>query len=172
MRGENPRRVGEIPQHLGTSPRARGKLIFPHLKRRHIRNIPACAGKTTGGPRGPRCAPGTSPRARGKRGRFSLSLMIFRNIPACAGKTLPCTINRSCCTEHPRVRGENCFPSHSGQIWLGTSPRARGKREIVSAAQKLVGNIPACAGKTGPSLYMSMIRQEHPRVRGENQKWL
>ena len=74
--------------------------------------------------------------------------MIFRNIPACAGKTTFLTMTVGATPEHPRVRGENKRKGNLSPTERGTSPRARGKRDIRRA--EIVGSriIPACAGKT------------------------
>ena len=47
VRGENNRSVRRFVNKCGTSPRARGKLRVSIGSHRDIRNIPACAGKTT-----------------------------------------------------------------------------------------------------------------------------
>ena len=73
---------------------------------------------------------GTSPRARGKRGRSNPTRGRVGNIPACAGKTYVLIVANSVPTEHPRVRGENSSISEMGLRISGTSPRARGKRDL------------------------------------------
>ena len=108
VRGENPAFANSIPDDVGTSPRARGKLPVTWFPLSNNRNIPACAGKTfaTGdqgawGAEHPRVRGensnnvavsgtriGTSPRARGKRVKKGEKVDFARNIPACAGKTL------------------------------------------------------------------------------------
>ena len=148
VRGEN---TGEMMQSLsqrGTSPRARGKLLKKAITRENVRNIPACAGKTSmvgvsgawvtehprvRGENRPEhmatvTSEGTSPRARGKQHLLRNRFVQPRNIPACAGKTTLCA---------------SLFP-----INLGTSPRARGKPGPRAHEYRGVRNIPACAGKT------------------------
>ena len=133
-----------------------------------MRNIPACAGKTTPN-RG--CTPqstehprvrgenhrkaqglttpyGTSPRARGKLYLAEDKQQEFRNIPACAGKTLVGKMGSVFDEEHPRVRGENSSRVSSWVKISGTSPRARGKPYDYKDAGQTIRNIPACAGKT------------------------
>ena len=111
---------------------------------------------------------GTSPRARGKRAWILCCQNAFRNIPACAGKTPPLADAGVVAQEHPRVRGENLIIESHKLSPFGTSPRARGKRSMMSLASSSRGNIPACAGKTGPLAWTSLTSPEHPRVRGEN----
>ena len=148
VRGENYSFDAAYRAGLGTSPRARGKLVLGTKPDTYPGNIPACAGKTQqrarhsqlmpehprvrgenlGAADGRLGAVGTSPRARGKLMLHIENVGFHRNIPACAGKTktLPgCTASYK---EHPRVRGENrrrCAPRLQ---YRGTSPRARGKQ--------------------------------------------
>ena len=112
---------------------------------------------------------GTSPRARGKRMFQPPQSGAQRNIPACAGKTSSVPIGEKNSAEHPRVRGENmmCDAEHIGLD--GTSPRARGKLRCFRHLLTILRNIPACAGKTHDTHLLNTLRQEHPRVRGENQ---
>ena len=66
------------------------------------------------------------------------------------------------------MRGENAAVLSHMVIAAGTSPRARGK--LGRAFPVFTGgrNIPACAGKTIPSITTPGVTPEHPRVRGEN----
>ena len=126
--------------------------------------------------RGENCLPcheikekvGTSPRARGKHRARSPGSLLVRNIPACAGKTWVSLISPPVPSEHPRVRGENGGGYHAGQDTVGTSPRARGKLIFPARVQLPKRNIPACAGKTFTPDQLAILREEHPRVRGEN----
>ena len=100
----------------------------------------------------PRTAPGyrngTSPRTRGKHPYQSRPGPTCRNIPAHAGKTERRDFNDVTRKEHPRARGENPHSITLITIKIGTSPRTRGKRWVVS----MVG----------------IALPEHPRARGEN----
>ena len=101
---------------------------------------------------------GTSPRARGKH-TLTVRLDIEdRNIPACAGKTKLLRKQAWPAQEHPRVRGENYRTMESGGGRIGTSPRARGKRQYGALAGELQRNIPACAGKTGVTASTSPMK--------------
>ena len=91
---------------------------------------------------------GTSPRARGKLPAYPLAYRTRRNIPACAGKTQSARLGWCNATEHPRVRGENSKGTRWASQWIGTSPRARGKRSYTDSLRLQTRNIPACAGKT------------------------
>ena len=188
MRGENTIEVFINSLNTGTSPRARGKP--PRMAGVVMAggNIPACAGKTVidhpdseGGGEHPRVRGengqpekfyahprGTSPRARGKLVCHPLIGFLQRNIPACAGKTGSPAGSKIEAEEHPRVRGENKSQTDSKPYANGTSPRARGKRELWHGTKTAAGNIPACAGKTRRVGILAARQTEHPRVRGEN----
>ena len=127
VRGENICTPFVPPDSIGTSPRARGKLLIPNGFGIVGRNIPACAGKThipvailiaekehprvRGENASIACEtsmpPGTSPRARGKPHRIPDHGCGAGNIPACAGKTWFLLSRKIVGKEHPRVRGEN-----------------------------------------------------------------
>ena len=52
-------------------------------------------------------------------------------------------------------------------IW-GSSPRVRGKRNAKRRCMRLIGLIPACAGKTAIAVALRESIGAHPRVCGEN----
>ncbi len=111
---------------------------------------------------------GTSPRAWGKPIGKRAEFLAFRNIPTCVGKTLRWRDASRRSAEHPHVRGENlCGVQVRGQR-RGTSPRAWGKPEARSAAWAEQRNIPTCVGKTSSGKSSSVVKPEHPHVRGEN----
>ena len=89
-------------------------------------------------------------------------------IPACAGKTkarFTAPTNRGA---HPRVCGENLRWVDKAELFLGSSPRVRGKPggEVYDAGGG--GLIPACAGKTSRIGSQRRTCRAHPRVCGEN----
>ena len=53
--------------------------------------------------------------------------------------------------------------------FMGSSPRVRGKQDVIREAVKMAGLIPACAGKTYRGLEAVRGMWAHPRVCGENQ---
>ena len=111
---------------------------------------------------------GSSPRVRGKLTCGYCSQDRCGLIPACAGKTRRDRVQSERMQAHPRVCGENrpqCLPSPHDS---GSSPRVRGKRDVIKEAVRTAGLIPACAGKTLPSLNGELMARAHPRVCGEN----
>ena len=102
------------------------------------------------------------PAAQGPLGRWR------RNIPAYAGKTTNRSSVRGCAAEHPRVCGENRPLRGRWGGGEGTSPRMRGKPQIVAVYGGVRRNIPAYAGKTPAQCPRTAYHEEHPRVCGEN----
>ena len=152
--------------------------------------IPACAGKTCTSlqwaelPRAhPRVcgenfsassrsmrAPGSSPRVRGKPLQSHAADRSRRLIPACAGKTAIRPRQFRQVTAHPRVCGENEAISRRSPCSEGSSPRVRGKPDVLGVSVAYLGLIPACAGKTQCRSSRGLRSRAHPRVCGENVK--
>ncbi len=65
------------------------------------------------------------------------------------------------------MRGEKLFHSQSCVWMVGSPPHARGKAVTTSSAVFLLRITPACAGKSFHQLNFRLIRQDHPRMRGE-----
>ena len=188
MCGENTRPKHAHTTELGSSPRVRGKQDEGTFQPRRAGLIPACAGKTPSPPETfsrPPAHPrvcgenvyhrafsqkngGSSPRVRGKLIHACQRPADLGLIPACAGKT--CTLCQVGARgwAHPRVCGENVFICTRFLHSRGSSPRVRGKRTVGSSAQRRIGLIPACAGKTKQARKRRANRPAHPRVCGEN----
>ena len=112
--------------------------------------------------------PGTSPRTRGKPHPQARSQTPIGNIPAHAGKTLALAKPPGSRAEHPPARGENFHMLHIAGGFGGTSPRTRGKRQVLLQDTFSGRNIPAHAGKTIVHDTNVGRKSEHPRARGEN----
>ena len=70
---------------------------------------------------------------------------------------------------HPRGGGENRAKQVDVHGGFGSSPRGRGKPEILGVCDDGYRLIPAGAGKTKGRLPYAAVRQAHPRGGGENQ---
>ena len=138
----------QAQQPNGSPPHARGRHSYDATTDMRVRITPACAGKTftvhspTASPadhprmRGEDCLPppvlgkfaGSPPHARGRL--FARVELHFsgRITPACAGKTCTQTGPWGYNTDHPRMRGEDVWPSDNGYIPVGSPPHARGRR--------------------------------------------
>ena len=186
--GENPGDRTESATLDGSSPRVRGKRGLQRRLRGFAGLIPARAGKTTCSTRGSppttahpracgenevsvrRCASGegSSPRVRGKPELLADSRVETRLIPARAGKTIIIFGTPENIAAHPRACGENRPRPCRMFSCEGSSPRVRGKREVIDAHSARVGLIPARAGKTTRGIGPSVNPGAHPRACGEN----
>ena len=111
---------------------------------------------------------GSSPRVRGKRDARLRPGRRRGLIPACAGKTSSLVAQRPMNRAHPRVCGENGVSITGNVVWMGSSPRVRGKRPPGAGLWITRGLIPACAGKTPHTVGFVAQCGAHPRVCGEN----
>ena len=111
---------------------------------------------------------GSSPRARGTRRGALAAERGRRIIPARAGNTPPTHPRRSSGTDHPRARGEHLMDPQHARESRGSSPRARGTRQLSGIASASAWIIPARAGNTVPALADTLPVTDHPRARGEH----
>ena len=95
-----------------------------------------------------------------------------RLIPAWAGKTGPCRRSGGPTPAHPRVGGENRRFRRSYVMGFGSSPRGRGKHELLQGLRVRLRLIPAWAGKTLATRRAGTSTTAHPRVGGENEEQL
>ena len=111
---------------------------------------------------------GSSPRMRGK---LDMPICIPPKhglIPAYAGKTSAAHLPDNPRPAHPRVCGENRERSAGGASSVGSSPRMRGKRNLLRKQRRHSRLIPAYAGKTDGFVHLGAGERAHPRVCGEN----
>ena len=173
--------------YAGSSPRARGTGHHPQPGQRRHRFIPACAGNSICAemaagrdPVHPRVrgeqptssalyhhSAGSSPRARGTGAPPSTLRQTSRFIPACAGNSFPRGSSARAWSVHPRVRGEQTLTLVLSGTGHGSSPRARGTADWLSAAHRCRRFIPACAGNRACAALAAGLKPVHPRVRGE-----
>ena len=111
---------------------------------------------------------GSSPHARGALCLNNLLAGGVGIIPACAGSTFIMASIPYRVWDHPRMRGEHCQSQTKPACTVGSSPHARGARDIPSHYRVLFGIIPACAGSTASSSYLAARPGDHPRMRGEH----
>ena len=112
--------------------------------------------------------PGSSPQARGTHVTVAYRLVPIRFIPAGAGNTQYRNRRPRSATVHPRRRGE-----HHSYLCLterkhGSSPQARGTRQIRTAEVGAARFIPAGAGNTRVAFFLPFFLTVHPRRRGEH----
>ena len=113
------------------------------------------------------CHCGPSPRGRGNRAPLGSDIATRGSIPAWAGKPPPSRSTAGSRRVHPRVGGETWPWCARYRAAKGPSPRGRGNRSEPDTADRLVGSIPAWAGKPAGTMSRSARPGVHPRVGGE-----
>jgi len=152
----------------GSSPRARGTRQHGAAGALGARFIPAGAGNTLEAPLqfGQRAV---HPRGRGEHMSIgSAEPITVRFIPAGAGNTRSAPITATSLPVHPRGRGEHQFGHRDGHASPGSSPRARGTRDLFHYRLRVAGFIPAGAGNTRAGRVVGRTPLVHPRGRGEH----
>ena len=152
---------GLIPAHAGKTPR---DYRSPSLQPAH----PRSRGENTLGGSQFSAITGSSPLTRGKRIYRRPRTRTRRLIPAHAGKTSSRSRARPVSPAHPRSRGENFDNVGKDVPFTGSSPLTRGKPHAGRRFPRLSGLIPAHAGKTKRSTWITTRTRAHPRSRGEN----
>ena len=190
MRGEQ-RAIYPMPFFLqGSPPLARGTGL-----RRYIAAVlpvitPACAGNRSlssnheydskdhprlrGEQRAAKCVlqspQGSPPLARGTELLFSTYLSIHGITPACAGNRYGHSGVIFVLWDHPRLRGEQLYLKHKSALRAGSPPLARGTAEALIPFSEALRITPACAGNRIFSIALRPAAQDHPRLRGEQER--
>ncbi len=132
--------------------------------------------------------PGSSPRMRGTpmsvnsrrcnmpdhpRACGELETMMWkfinskRIIPAHAGNSRRGRLAWRVRTDHPRACGELADRFNRIELWIGSSPRMRGTRIVIPAANEWLRIIPAHAGNSKSDRQAGRPESDHPRACGE-----
>ncbi|SUE26804.1 Domain of uncharacterised function (DUF2825) [Nocardia farcinica] len=113
-------------------------------------------------------ARGSSPHARGARVLLGAPPFGAGLIPARAGSTLVYSRPSRRIRAHPRTRGEHDTRGPPGRRDRGSSPHARGARDLDRREEFAHGLIPARAGSTAWPPAGRWCPRAHPRTRGEH----
>ena len=109
---------------------------------------------------------GSSPLARGLQETQNTDLRVERIIPARAGFTVHHLDGRARARDHPRSRGVYRTGESNPRRRPGSSPLARGLRDMEGARGRTRRIIPARAGFTPHRQRLRRPSQDHPRSRG------
>ena len=152
-----------IPAHAGKTSRLAGSFWWPgaHPRSRGENVVATLSSKSL---------TGSSPLTRGKRFGHLVEVLDAGLIPAHAGKTPKASERPGTHRAHPRSRGENVTGTLVPGVQSGSSPLTRGKLSCGRLGCRLVGLIPAHAGKTARSPCTRAAIWAHPRSRGENRR--
>ncbi len=113
---------------------------------------------------------GSPPRARGAAPGRRRRLSLRRITPACAGSRGGRTRRCSSGSDHPRVRGEQLVGRRFVVRAEGSPPRARGAADTNVEHGRSPRITPACAGSRFRHVVKLHQLQDHPRVRGEQDR--
>ena len=167
-RGEHRMTLSGRSDVNGSPPLARGTLDGIYRRGAARRFIPARAGNTPTQADAVRSAAGSSPLARGTRRPRGGLHPTRRFIPARAENTARLLCRAHTPAVHPRSRGEHARLPTDIVPAFGSSPLARGTRDVVAAAEAVVRFIPARAGNTPYATGPGGRSPVHPRSRGEH----
>ena len=109
---------------------------------------------------------GSSPRMRGSQQHQRRKDLRRGIIPAHAGLTNLAGSTVSTKRDHPRACGAHIPIATNPYITPGSSPRMRGSRNLAFQQPETVGIIPAHAGLTLVTPYISSSHRDHPRACG------
>ena len=158
---EQRRDSGLIPAYAGKTGRRCGRL---HPRRAH----PRVCGENRRQITRPLSIVGSSPRMRGKLYAIAIRERWSGLIPAYAGKTRFAVGSSLTWPAHPRVCGENLDMVCVFGLFVGSSPRMRGKQCARFRFVRLRGLIPAYAGKTiCLAVEVCASAGSSPRMRGK-----
>ena len=192
MCGEQHKQQQEPPVYSGSPPRVRGTGHRVPLICGIGRITPACAGNSPpfcmqigclgDHPRvcGEQFPPGlhgggwrgSPPRVRGTVALARLLRKGGRITPACAGNSAWPLEGWRHIRDHPRVCGEQGAIDGLFSVRQGSPPRVRGTAVSASVRARRLGITPACAGNSISSPSMVKSTLDHPRVCGEQAKYL
>ena len=111
---------------------------------------------------------GSSPHARGAQGGDDVAHRNAGIIPACAGSTLLVSATPCRARDHPKPARLSSRSDGDPVSRPGSSPHARGARDLVAGRADRVRIIPACAGSTATCTSSTWPGRDHPRMRGEH----
>ena len=152
----------------GSSPRGRGKRLSGAQRAGSCLAHPRAGGENLYGKLAASLTGGSSPRGRGKLPTRIRDVSDFGLIPARAGKTNDAGRSGHRSAAHPRAGGENRIGWGPLRGREGSSPRGRGKPDVIATTSVDVRLIPARAGKTRPGKSSGAWPPAHPRAGGEN----
>ena len=156
---------------LGITPACAGKSRRQQSAQTSSRDHPRLRGEKRSHRQESESYPGSPPLARGKGFNVAWYKLGVRITPACAGKRCRDLRFAMAGWDHPRLRGEKSCACRLLSCRPGSPPLARGKAPVLLPKVFIVGITPACAGKSSPERIQATLDRDHPRLRGEKEKF-
>ena len=113
---------------------------------------------------------GSSPHTRDKSREFAESQKALGIIPAYAGQMQDYILQLPLAQDHPRIRGTNTIYELTEDYLRGSSPHTRDKCRFSASSIACFRIIPAYAGQIFRFLDFCTCGQDHPRIRGTNNR--
>ena len=156
--------VGITPACAGNSDKARGQSPEgrDHPRLRGEQSLPPYNGKI---------GVGSPPLARGTAACRGYADMRHGITPACAGNRRTGQGARLRPWDHPRLRGEQVSRPKPLHTPIGSPPLARGTAAQCRCIRTSGRITPACAGNSDKARGQSPEGRDHPRLRGEQEKY-
>ena len=161
------RRETVLRGHLGITPAragTAGKLVCPGSGQR---DHPRSRGDGQTVPDGHAYFDGSPPLARGRPVAVRVGGAFDRITPARAGTAGPPQNWTRSLRDHPRSRGDGFYGGGSAGGMAGSPPLARGRHNGTTWVGVQPGITPARAGTASVRGWLSSVRRDHPRSRGD-----
>ena len=114
---------------------------------------------------------GSPPPTRGTLPELIHADVLLGITPAYAGNTDRHLQGAGRHWDHPRLRGEHLIESPPDLPPVGSPPPTRGTLTHLEFGKPAGGITPAYAGNTRHRAGAEILRQDHPRLRGEHIHW-
>ena len=111
---------------------------------------------------------GPPPRAWGRHGAGRRAERRQRSTPTCVGMTTCPAPSATAQAVHPHLRGDDAYRVWSFAGGFGPSPRAWGRRSLVTVQGVSQRSTPTCVGTTDAREPTASVMPVHPHVRGDD----
>ena len=171
IRGEHRLDIPWPQAMQGSSPHTRGAQIHARAGHRFVSDHPRIRGEHSSRKMTQASRAGSSPHTRGAPADGDVQPVFPGIIPAYAGSTSTASNKSSRPRDHPRIRGEHSPCLRARTIATGSSPHTRGARDEAHCWVRVGWIIPAYAGSTRTAAWCSRRAGDHPRIRGEHDRY-
>ena len=157
-------------RHVGITPACAGNSFFFLRYAFRCWDHPCLRGEQAVAARFRAAAGGSPPLTRGIDIGGVRSRLIRGITPAYAGNRRESRPQWRCCRDHPRLRGEQTAGHWTVEIKSGSPPLTRGTVSIPPYFSSTAGITPAYAGNRARKCTAAEKSEDHPRLRGEQNR--